>query len=255
MVQNYSHAIVRRPSENFDRGLTTSILGAPSYEKILAQHQAYVAILNDLGLQVHILAPLPDFPDAYFVEDVAVMTPRLGVITRPGAKERRGEEEAIIETLAAHRPLTLIEAPATLDGGDVLIAGNDVFIGRSARTNVEGARQLATAMEAQGFRCAEIPVGSGLHLKSSVSWVGNETLLLTRELAERPDFRGYATIVLHPEDEYAANSLWINGTVLIPAGYPRVMRELSSSGAKVIELDISEARKMDGGLSCMSLRF
>ena len=254
MTQSFSHAIVRRPGESFHRGLTTSDLGSPDHARMLAQHQAYVTTLERLGLQVQVLDPLPSFPDSYFVEDVAVVTPRVAIITRPGAVERRGEEDAIVDVLAPHRPLARIRAPGTLEGGDVLITSHDVFIGVSGRTNPEGARQLAAILEGHSYRCVEVPVGAGLHLKSSVSWVGGETVLITRGFAQRPEFSRYRKITLHPDDEYAGNSLRINDFVLIPAGLPRVKQALASSGSNVIELDLSEARKMDGGLSCMSLR-
>ena len=219
-----------------------------------AQHAAYADALRAAGLEIEMLDPLIGFPDAYFVEDVAVVAPELAVVARPGAASRRGEADAIVPVLARHRALARLEEPATLDGGDVLIAGRTVFVGVSARTNEEGAAQLARVLEPHGYRSRTVPVASGLHLKSSVNWLGDETLLVSERLADRPEFRPFRRIVVDATEEPACNTLLVNGTVLTPAGFPKVRRQLDQIGLPVMELDLSEARKMDGGLTCMSLR-
>jgi len=137
-----TRAILRRPGDDFAAGITTSGLGAPDPALMLAQHAAYAATLRALGLAIDVLDPLPGFPDAYFVEDAAVIVPEVAVITRPGAPARREETEPIVPVLARHREIARLAAPATLDGGDVLVVDRDVFVGLSARTNVEGAAQL-----------------------------------------------------------------------------------------------------------------
>ncbi len=139
-------------------------------------------------------------------------------------------------------------------GSDVLVANRSVFIGLSARTNEEGAAQLARLLEAHGYRSQTIPVAAGLHLKSSVSWVGGETLLISERFAERPELRGFRRIVVDAAEEPACNTLAANGTLLTPAGFPKARRSLEETGLRIVELDVSEARKMDGGLTCMSLR-
>lgn len=219
-----------------------------------AQHAAYAEALRGLGLSVEVLDPLSGFPDAYFVEDVAVVVPELAIVTLPGAASRRGEEEAIVPALARHRELARLQGPATLDGGDVLIAGRTVFIGLSARTNREGAEQLARLLEPHGYRSRTVPVAAGLHLKSSVSWLGGDTLLVSERFADRPELRGFHTLVVVAADEPACNTLLVNGTLLTPVGFPRVRHQLGRTGSPVVELDVSEVRKMDGGLTCMSLR-
>lgn len=251
----FTCAILRTPGLNFADGLTTAHLGKPDYELLQAQHQAYAETLAQLGLKLEILEVLPIFPDAYFVEDVAVITPEVAVITRPGALARRGEEVAMVEVLAKHRAITRIQDPGTLDGGDVLMVGRTVLIGRSNRTNAEGAAQLTRILGPHGYECVTIPVADGLHFKSSVTWVGGNTLLVSASFAERPELRGYDLIAVDEDEAYASNTLLVNGTLITPKGFPKTLRKLKSLGLPVVELDTSEARKMDGGLTCMSLRF
>lgn len=251
----FTHAIARLPGQDFDRGITTSQLGRPNFETIQTQHQAYVACLQSLGLDVKVLDPLIGFPDAYFVEDVAVVTPEVAVITRPGAGARRGEAGPMAPVLAEHRLLEWIRGPGTIDGGDVLMVGRHFFIGVSERTNQAGADQLGEILARHGCTWEAIPVGAGLHLKSSVNWVGERNMLLTPDFANRPEFEDYQRIVLDPSEAYAGNTLWINGSLLTPAGFPDTRAKLDQLGLPVIELETSEVQKMDGGLTCMSLRF
>jgi dimethylargininase len=244
-----SRAILRRPGSDFASGITTATLGAPDYTLLLAQHAAYADALRALGLTVEVLDPLAGFPDAYFVEDVAVVLPELAVIARPGAPSRLGEEEGIDEVLAWHREIARIEAPATLDGGDVLVADRDVFVGLSGRTNGEGAGQLARRLTPHGYRLTTVPVSAGLHLKSGVSWLGGRTMLVTEQLARYFHEHEYRCIVA---EEAACNTVVVNDTLLVPAGFSGAV---AKAGLRVVELDVSEPRKMDGGLSCLSLRF
>ena len=251
----FTHAILRKPGPNFAHGLTTSHLGSPDLARMLEQHHAYAEALAGLGLQIEMLEPLPDFPDAYFVEDVAVVTPELAVITRPGAQARRGEEIPMIPALARHRSIARITDPGTLDGGDVLIMDRTVLIGLSDRTNLEGALQLGRHLSIHGYQTRNIPVAEGLHFKSSVTCVGGNTLLVSEAFAGRDELAGFSQIVVDGDEDYASNSLLVNGTILTPAGFPRTLQKLQKLNAPVIVLDTSEARKMDGGLTCMSLRF
>ena len=220
-----------------------------------SQHAAYADALRALGLEVEVLEPLPAFPDAYFLEDVAVVVPEIAIVARPGAPSRQGETEAMVPVLARYRTLARLEGPATLDGGDVLIAGRTVFIGLSARTNAEGAAQLTRLLEPHGYASRTIPVATGLHLKSSVSWLGGETLLVSERFAEQPQFQAFRRVVVDVIEEPACNTLLLNGTLLTPAGFPKARQKLDETGLPVVELEVTEARKMDGGISCMSLRF
>lgn len=251
---NFTHAITREPGRNFASGITTADLGDPNHALIMTQHRAYVAVLQALDLEVEVLPALPDFPDAYFVEDVAVVTPEIAIISRPGAKPRRGEAVYIEETLARYRPVTHIQAPGTLDGGDVMQIGNHFFIGISTRTNEEGAQQLGNILQEHGHTHTLVPVGGALHLKSDVSFIGRDTLLITKSFMHSPVFEQFQKIVVDQDEAYAANCLLINGRVLMPKGFPRTKSRLLETGFDLIEVETSEMRKMDGGLSCLSLR-
>lgn len=255
----FKHAIVRRPGENFAEGLT-SFKGAPvDYEKALGQHDAYCAALEECGLEVVRLAADLAHPDSTFVEDVAVLTRDAAILTRPGAKSREGEVDGIREPLRKFfQTIHEIEAPGTLDGGDICEAGEHFFIGVSRRTNEEGARQLAAFLARGGCTSAFVDIRamkSILHLKSGVAFVGDGKLAVMEELAAREEFRRYELIRVAAGESYAANCVRVNDYVLIPAGFPEIAGELTSRGFRILALDVSEFRKMDGGLSCLSLRF
>lgn len=251
----FSTAITRKPGRNFAQGITTANLGAPSYPLILAQHAAYIEILRQLGLSVIEMEPLPSHPDAYFIEDVAVVTPEVAVITNPGAVPRNGEQQHIEPILAQYREIAHIQSPGTVDGGDVLMIGKHFFIGVSERTNQAGAERLGNILERYGNTWSTVPVRAGLHLKSSVNWVGGNTLLIEADFAGLPEFEEYDQIIAAPDEEYACNTLWINDVLLTPKGFPKTKNQLISLGLPVIKLDTSEVRKMDGGLTCLSVRF
>ena len=251
----FTFAITRKPGPDCARGITTAGLGAPNYDLLLLQHQAYIDKLDSLGLELVVLESLPGYPDAYFVEDTAVITPEIAVLTIPGAPTRRGEALAIEDVIRRQRPIARIQSPGTVDGGDVLQAGSHFFVGLSERTNPEGARQLADILAKYGYTCTKVPLAAGLHLKSSVNIVGNNMLLITQDFADLDCFKNYDQIVLSDEETYAANTLLINNHLLIPAGFPTVYRKLERLGMEISEMDVSEIRKMDGGLTCLSLRF
>ncbi|MFO0762498.1 MAG: hypothetical protein U0359_39025 [Byssovorax sp.] len=251
----FTRAIVRAPGPDAALGLTTAELGPLDLDALRRQHAAYVGALAELGLAITALDPLPGHPDAYFVEDTALVFPELAIVTRPGAPERRGETASIAPALAPFRALHHLEAPALLDGGDVLLVDRTVFIGLGARTNAEAAGAVRAILAPFGYAVVTIPVPEGLHLKSSVTWAGGRTLVLTEALASRPELASYDRLVVPAEESYAANVLWINGTVLAPRGFPRTAALLAGAGIAVRLLDQREARKMDGALTCMSLRF
>ncbi len=250
----FTHAIARLPTTNAGDGLTTAGLGAPETERMLAQHRDYVRILESLDLQVTVLDADEDFPDGCFVEDTAVVTPEVAVITRPGAPSRRGEEIAIEPLLAAHRPIARIVAPGSVDGGDILVMGERVLIGLSRRTNEEGARQLTEFFEARGMHCITLAAGDGLHLKSSVNALGDDRLLVTQEFSQCAELSEFERVVIPADESYAGNSLWVNGLVLVPAGFPATRELIDGLGIETIETQVSEFRKMDGGLTCLSIR-
>ena len=252
----FSHAITRKPCKNYARGLTTTVIPEPAdYEIMLKQHTAYLEALSVAGLEVIVLDPQPDYPDAHFVEDTAVVTADVAVITIPGADARKGEEESVIPILSEFRKIERIQPPGTADGGDVLQVGNHFFIGISERTNQEGADQLGRILQDYGNTWTTVAVGAGLHFKSSVNYVGKNTLLVTSNFTAREQLKEYDQIVLDSAESYAANTLLVNEHLLIPAGYPGTRQQLETLGLNMIELEVSEVRRMDGGLTCMSLRF
>ncbi len=254
-----SHAIVRPPSPNFADGLTASGLGAPSYSLAVKQHRRYRDALASCGVEIHALAPDARYPDSTFVEDPAVITAGGAILTRPGAPSRAGEVDGIRDALSAFfRPLASIEAPGTLDGGDVCEAGGHVFIGISRRTNEAGARQLDDWLRRYGLPSSLVDIRefSGfLHLKAGVAWLGERRLAVAGALAAHLAFAGYERIVVPSGEEYAANCVLVNGRVLVAAGFPLFEETLREAGFEVIVVEMSEFEKMDGGLSCLSLRF
>jgi dimethylargininase len=252
----FTHAIARKPGKNFAQGLTTTVSAKPPlYELLRKQHETYLGAIRSCGLEVTLLDPLPDYPDAYFVEDTAVITPTVAIITNPGAEARKGEEDFMAPVLAEFRKIERIVSPGTVDGGDVLQVDNHFFIGLSERTNKEGAAQLGRILESFGNTWSTIEVGAGLHFKSSVNYVGNNTLLVTADFAEHAELMGYNKIILEKAEAYAANTLLVNEHLLMPAGFPGSRKQLEVLGLDIIELETSEVRKMDGGLTCMSIRF
>lgn len=255
----FTHAIVRTPGMNFAQGLTSVDLGVPMYDQVFTQHARYCDALVTCGLAITTLAEDPDHPDSTFVEDTAVLTGRGAVLTRPGARSREGEVAAMRPVLRDLFPdLLEIEAPGTVDGGDICETEDHFFIGLSLRTNEEGARQLARHLARMGYSSSVVDVRAMnriLHLKSGVSYVGDNTLVVMEEMAEWDAFTGYDLIRVGKEESYAANCVRVNERVLVPAGHPGLTAELAARGFRPLTLDISEFRKMDGGLSCLSLRF
>ncbi|MFZ0545451.1 MAG: arginine deiminase family protein, partial [Candidatus Promineifilaceae bacterium] len=256
----FTIAIVRQPAPTFADGLTTADLGQPDYSLMCRQHQSYIEALQSLGLEVVVFDPLPDYPDGHFVEDTAVITPELVVITRPGAPSRRGETAAMEPILSQYCPLACIDPPGFLEGGDVLLVEKHLFIGLSERTNQAGAAQLGRFLEPHGYTWSTVAVGEGLHLKSSLNYIGDNTLLVTADFAAGPAFTAdphfahYNTIIVETAESYAANTLLINDTLIMPSGFPKLKASLVKLGRPIIELDMSESQKMDGGLTCLSLR-
>jgi dimethylargininase len=255
----FNRAIVRIPGSNFADGLTTVELGVPDFKGVLDQHGRYCEALQECGLTITTLAPDLNHPDSTFVEDTAVLTERGAILTRPGAESREGEVRAIQSTISSFFAATSdIEAPGTLDGGDICEAEDHFFIGLSHRTNEEGARQLAVHLAAQGYTSSTIDVRGMttiLHLKSGISYIGDNTLVVMEEMADDERFRKFELIRVSAQESYAANCVRVNDRVLLAARYPRLTSELVARGFNPLILDMSEFQKMDGGLSCLSLRF
>jgi dimethylargininase len=252
----FSNAIVRVPCPAIINGLTSVSLGKPDYNLAVWQHGLYVDALRNAGLSVRILYEDNLYPDSTFIEDVALCTIDFAVITNPGAASRKGETRDIREVLQEfYDTIEEIKAPGTLEAGDVMMTKDHFFIGISERTNITGAVQLIGILERHGMTGSAISLKNLLHLKSGVSFLEHNNMLVCGELVNCPDFEGFNKIIVEPEESYAANSLWVNDTVLVPAGFPDTKRKIESAGYRTIIVDVSEFRKVDGGLSCLSLRF
>ncbi|MEH7332363.1 arginine deiminase family protein [Neobacillus drentensis] len=252
----FNNTIVRVPGENYINGITTADLGTPLLEKALEQHEAYIEALKKCGTEVTVLQSHVDFPDSTFVEDTAVLTPRFAVISNPGAPTRNGEIHAMEPSIKSfYENIYYIKAPGTLEGGDILQIEDHFYIGISTRTNQEGAEQLKTILELENYKATIVPLEKFFHLKTGISYLGNQTVVVAGEFIDHPDFNSYKKIIVPPEEEYAANCIRVNDYVIIPAGYPVTKQKINDAGYQTIELDMSEFRKLDGGLSCLSLRF
>ncbi len=249
----YSKAIVRRPGKNFAKGITTSDLGRPDFEKAFEQHVAYCDALVKCGVEPIVLEADERYPDGCFVEDTAIVNSKVAIITNPGAASRRGEEVEISRVLSGFRKSETIEFPGTLEGGDILRVEGHYFIGISARTNKEGADQLSAILSGYGFTSSEIKVKAGLHLKSDIAYLGQGNFISTPEFSKI--VHSANTIIPDPDESYSANCLLVNDFLLIPKGFPKSKKKIADLGYNIIELEMSEFRKMDGGLTCLSLLF
>ena len=220
-----------------------------------AQHAAYETALAALGCQIVSLPAEPDLPDSVFVEDVAIVLDETAIITRPGAVSRRLEAESAASELKQYRELIFIRAPGTLDGGDVLRVGRMLYVGSSNRSNSEGIEQLAAASARFGYTVVPVLVGDCLHLKSAVTQVGPNTLLMNRQLVEDRYFQGMDVIDVHDAEPLAANALLIGDKIIYSASFPLTRKRLQDRGVVVHCVDVSEVEKAEGAVTCCSLVF
>lgn len=252
----FTKAIVRKPSKSMVKGLTTAQLGSPDYNLAMIQHEKYVEALIACGLTVTSLDADEHFPDSTFVEDVAILTPKCAIITNPGAVSRKGEIVAIEKAVNGfYQDIEKITGDGTVDGGDIMMVENHFYIGLSQRTNREGARQLTKILGKYEMTASTVGLEKMLHLKSGLSYLENNNLVITDEFVDRADFEKFNKLIVSEVEEYAANCVWINDKVLIATAYPKIKQLIEKAGYKTIELDMSEYKKLDGGLSCLSLRF
>ena len=251
----FTRAITRRPSREMVDGITTAGLGQPDYELALKQHAAYCQALSELGLDVTILDAEEGYPDCCFVEDTAVVCEHVAIIAPLGAPSRQGEQVSIEPILAKFKPIEKVQAPANFEGGDVLQVDNTFFIGMSERTNAAGAHVFCQSVSALGYTCHAISCGPSLHFKTDVNYIGDGVLLVSPHFMDSPELADFERIVVEDDEAYARNCLYVNGTVIVPDGFPKTLEKITSLGKPVVVLDVSEYRKLDGGLTCLSLRF
>jgi len=249
----YSKAILRKPGKNFSEGVTKANIGKPDFEKALEQHSAYYNALLRCGLGITLLEPDEKFPDGCFVEDTAIITNEMAIITRPGVLTRLGEEIKISEILSEQKKIETIEFPGKVDGGDILKMDDHFFIGISKRTNKEGAKQLIEIFSKYGYSSSEIIVESTLHLKTGITYLGNGNFISIKEFSKK--IQSANIICVEYDENYSANCLLVNDYLLVPKGFPKSKQKIIELGYNIIEIEMSEFRKMDGGLTCLSLLY
>lgn len=223
--------------------------------KAARQHEDYCRLLSGLGVRVLSLPPEPELPDAVFVEDTAVVTDEVAVVTTMGAAARRHEVQTISELLARYRPLARLNGSGTLEGGDVVRAGRTVFVGLSTRTNAAGVEQLRAILAPHGYTVKPVEVKGCLHLSTGCAYLGRETILANREWVDVSPFEGFDLIDVPPSEPWGANALRVGDDVLIAASCPQTAERVRERGFRVHPVDISELEKAEGGLTCMSLIF
>lgn len=252
MIKN---VIVRKLSKNFAEGITTADIGKPDYKKAMIQHVAYIEAFKKCGCNVVVLEADDRYPDSTFVEDVAIVTEKCAIITKPGAESRKGEEKEIIEALKKfYVNIEYLTGEACLDGGDILRVENHFYIGQSKRTNAEGARQLTEILSKYGYTASTADVKHILHLKTGVVYLENNILVATGEFKENELFKNFKMIKVDDNESYSTNCILVNGYLIIPTGFIKSKKELADAEFKIIEVDMTEFEKMDGGLTCLSLR-
>lgn len=252
----FTKAIVRKPGRSLINGITSADLGKPDFQKAIEQHTAYIEALKICGMEVLELPADENFPDSTFVEDVALLTPHCAVITNPGAPSRKGEIVSIKEVIRKYyKDIEEIRSPGTVEAGDIMMVGNHFYIGLSKRTNLAGAEQLINILNKYDMTGSTVKLEKVLHLKTGLAYLENNNLVACGEFLSNPGFKKFNIIEIPEEESYAANCVWINDNVLVPEGYPGAKAKIKAAGYNVIEIDVSEFRKLDGGLSCLSLRF
>lgn len=254
----FSHAITRKPSASIVAGLRAVDTGTPDLGLMLRHHADYVAALRATGAVVVELDALEAFPDSVFVEDTALCLPEGAVVMRPGAPSRLGEAAEMAPHLRAlyGRVVQISGSDSFIEGGDILTTETEVLVGRSARTNAAGIAELTRLVAPWGHSVREVFTPPGvLHFKTDCSLLDGETILSTARLADSGCFAGYRVILVAEGEEACANTIRFNDAVIMPAGFPKTRAILDQAGYKVVEIGNSECAKLDGGMSCLSLRF
>lgn len=247
-------AITRKVSPRFNECEITHIERTPiDVNTAREQHDEYVKTLSQLGCQVIELPEEPDLPDSVFVEDTAFILPEVAVITRPGADSRKPETESIARALSPHRPLVHVSAPASVDGGDVLVLGKNIYIGLSTRSNMEAVEQLNESLGRFGYTVIGLKLTDCLHLKTAVTRVDDKTLLINKNWVDADHFNGFDLIEVDASEPFAANCLPVNGSIIYPTTFPRTRRKLEEKGFRVVDVNLEELAKAEGAVTCCSL--
>jgi dimethylargininase len=247
-------AITREVSPRFDECEITHIERTPiDLALARAQHHEYVNVLKKLGGNVIELPAEADLPDSVFVEDAAFILPEVGVITRPGADSRKPETESIRRALLPYIKLVHVREPATVDGGDTLILGKNIYVGMSTRSNQEAIKQLNELLGDYGYKVTGVETHDCLHLKSAVTRVDDNTLLINENWVDPHYFTNFDLIKIDPLEPFAANCLPIGESVIFPTAFPKTRSNLEERGYQVVTVDVSELAKAEGAVTCCSL--
>lgn len=247
-------AITRKISPRFNECEVTHIERTPiDLDVARAQHEEYVNALASLGCQVIELPEEPDLPDSVFVEDTAFILPEVAVITRPGADSRKPETESIIRALSPHRPLVRVTEPGTVDGGDVLVLGKNIYIGISTRSNDSAVRQLQELLAKYGYEVTAVEMHDCLHLKTALTKVDDKTLLINPNWVDTSHFKGFDWIEVDPSEPFAANCLPVGDGIIFPTAFPKTKQRLEQKGYKIQAVNVAELAKAEGAVTCCSL--
>ena len=252
----FKNAIVRTPGKSMVNGLTTAGLGIPDYDLSLKQHAEYINALKSCGVNVHILDADENYPDSTFVEDTALLTKECAIIMNPGAPTRKGETAEMYEILKSYYTnIEIVEAPGTVEAGDIMMVGDHFYIGLSKRTNEIGAYAVISILKKYGMTGSMVTLEKVLHLKTGVAYLENNNLAACGEFVTKEEFKNFNILEINENESYSANCIWVNDKVITPEGYPNSKKKIEAAGYSTIEVDVSEFKKLDGGLSCLSLRF
>ena len=247
-------AITRDISPRFNECELTHIDRTPiDLDIARAQHHEYVSALASIGCQILELPAETDLPDSVFVEDIAFILDEVAVITRPGADSRKPETASIIQALTPHRTLVQVTAPATVDGGDVLVLGKNIYVGLSTRSNSAAIEQLQKLLGNYGYKIIGAEMTDCLHLKTAVTRVDDKTLLINKNWVSADYFTGYDLIEVDPSEPFAANCLPVNEYIIYPTSFPKTRAKLESRGYKIKSVTVDELAKAEGAVTCCSL--
>jgi dimethylargininase len=254
---SFTHAICRKPSSSIINGLRAVDNGAPEFKLFEKHHSDYITALKSTGAKVMVLDAMDAYPDSVFVEDAALCLPELAIVMRPGAPTRLGEAKEMAPHLSAHYSIVrTIDGPGFIEGGDILVTEQEILVGKSARTNSAGVAELGNIVADYGYQLREVETPPDvLHFKTDCSLLDEETILSTRRLAQTDCFNGYRILYTEDCEEACANSIRFNDLLIMPKGFQRTAEMLDRAGYNICQVGNSEAAKLDGGMSCLSLRF
>jgi len=247
-------AITRAVSSGIARCELTHLTRQPiDVDRVRRQHDAYEQALTGAGYAVTRLGADGDIPDSVFIEDIAVVFDELAIVTRPGAVSRRAETAAVADALRPLRPLHTIDPPGTIDGGDVLTIGRRVFVGESRRTNAAAIGQMRAILAPHGYTVIGVAVGGCLHLKSAVTAIADDMLLINRDWVRPEPFQACRLLDVDPGEPAGANALRLRDGVIYPLSFPRTRARMEERGIRVVDVDVSEIAKAEGAVTCCSL--